>query len=125
MDETKIHIEIADTPVSLAYGLMDRKKLEWNSGMLFKFPSRREVSFWGKNTYIPLDVAFVNKDNTIFDIKQITPLSTRQVWSNGLCSMAIETNAGFFNKNNINIGHKIEIIKDSEGNDTQLAFKKC
>lgn len=123
--EIKLNVEIADTPAALAQGLMHRKTLDWNGGMLFKFHSQREASFWGKNTYIPLDVAFIDKNGTIFDIKQITPLSTRQIWSNGPCSMALETNAGFFDKNNIKIGHKIELVKNIEGEEKELVIKTC
>lgn len=105
----KLRIEMADTPTSLAYGLMHRTSLEDNEGMLFKFPSITEANFWGKNTYIPLDVAFVDSNNKITGIKQITPMSTKMVHSDGFCSMAIEANAGFFAKHNIKPGHQITI----------------
>lgn len=125
MSEIKLNIEVADTPASLAHGLMHRKNLPPNDGMLFKFPSQREASFWGKNTYIPLDIAFIDKNGMIFDIKQIVPLSTKQIWSSGLCSMALETNAGFFNKNGITVGHKIELLSNSDGEEKELVIKKC
>ena len=125
MSEIKINIEIADTPDLLAQGLMHRKTLDWNNGMLFKFPFHREASFWGKNTYIPLDVAFIDKNGIIFDIKKIAPLSTRQIWSSGPCSMALETNAGFFDKNKINIGTKIEVLSDSNGVEKELVIKNA
>lgn len=104
----KLKIEIAETPAALAQGLMWRKDLPDDAGMLFKFPTRTEARFWGKDTYIPLDVAFVNGD-TIIDIKSITPLSTRSVCSKGLCNIAIEANAGFFARHGIKEGHKIQI----------------
>lgn len=115
----KLTIEVADTPATLAHGLMHRQELAPDAGMLFKFPNSQEVNFWGKNTYIPLDIAFVGPDHRITDIKQIVPMSTRMIHSNGLCSMAIETNAGFFNKNGIMVGHSIELSGDV------VEFKKC
>ena len=115
----KLTIEVADTPAALAHGLMYCKDLPKDEGMLFKFPSTREANFWGKNTYIPLDIAFIDKENKITEIKQIVPMSTRVVRSAGLCAMALETNAGYFNSNGISVGHKIEI------NEGTIEFKEC
>ena len=104
----KLSVEIADTPANLAHGLMHRTELGDNEGMLFKFYDLQEARFWGKNTYIPLDIAFVS-GNTITSIKKITPMSTRLINSDGFCDMAIEANSGFFGKNNIKPGYKIKI----------------
>jgi uncharacterized membrane protein (UPF0127 family) len=114
----KLTVEVADTPSTLAYGLMHRKSLAADEGMLFKFPSITEAHFWGKNTYIPLDIAFIDKNAQITEIKQIVPMSTKMIHSN-LCSMAIEANAGFFNEHGIKPGDKIEI----EGQ--TVKFKTC
>ncbi|NMC63305.1 MAG: DUF192 domain-containing protein, partial [SAR324 cluster bacterium] len=78
-------------------------------GMLFKFPHQSEATFWGKNTYIPLDVAFVDKHGKITQIAKIAPLSTRLIHSKNMCSMAIETNAGFFDEHGIKAGDTIEL----------------
>ncbi len=110
---------MADTPAALAHGLMYRKDLPDNEGMLFKFPSIREANFWGKNTYIPLDIAFIDKDNRIMEIKQIVPMSTRVIRSDGLCAMALEANAGFFDSNGVSVGYKIAI------DDNTVEFKEC
>lgn len=106
-----LFVEIADTPSKLAHGLMFKKEMPQNEGMLFQFSSSQHYSFWGQNTYIPLDVAFVNKDNEITEIKQITPLSTKMVSSNFYCNKAIEANAGYFSEKGIKPGDKIEITK--------------
>lgn len=108
----KINIEIADTPDMLSKGLMFRKSLDENSGMLFKFPCATYASFWGKNTYIPLDIAFI-KDNKVSEIKEIAPFSTKTVYSNFPCQYAVEVNAGFFKKNEIKEGTEIEFEKDN------------
>ena len=115
----KLTIEVADTPASLAYGLMHRKSLAPDAGMLFKFPSITEAHFWGKNTYIPLDIAFVDANKKIMEIKKITPMSTRMIHSSGLCTMAIEANAGFFEQHNIKPGHTIDIQEQT------IEFKEC
>ncbi len=120
----KLSIEIADTLASMSFGLMGRQKLAKDCGMLFKFPSIREASFWGKDTYIPLDIAFIDNNNKILSIKNIVPMSTRSVRSDGLCTMAIETNAGFFRNNKIESGSTVEFTKDSSGKETYIIFKK-
>ncbi len=115
----KLTVELASTPASLAHGLMFRKSMPDNEGMLFKFPQITEARFWGQNTYIPLDIAFIDENNKIMEIKQITPMSTRMVNSSGFCSMAIEANAGYFEKNNIKPGYQIKI------QDNNIEFKEC
>ncbi len=115
-----IKVEIADTPFLLAHGLMGRTNLDKSAGMLFKFQSPIEARFWGKNTYLPLDIAFIH-NNTITSIQKIIPMSTKYVHSNGACSMAIETNAGFFKEHNIDVGHKIKLV--SQNNEHQVIFE--
>jgi uncharacterized protein len=115
---SNLKVQIADTPDSLSKGLMFVKEMDHDKGMLFKFPSVIEASFWGKNTYLPLDIAFVDKSNKITDIRHIAPLSTKLVRSNG-CIMAIEANAGFFKKNGIQPGHSIEFVSNNE-----ISFKE-
>lgn len=113
-----LKIEIADNPVALAQGLMGRQKLAADAGMLFKFPMILEASFWGKNTYIPLDVAFIDANDIITEIQPIVPLSTKAVRSGKGCSMAVEANAGFFRENGIKVGDKVNL--NDEG--TEISF---
>ena len=117
----KISLEISDTPATLAQGLMFRKELADNQGMLFKFPSITEASFWGKNTYIPLDIAFIH-NNKIADIKEITPMSTKMVRSSVPCDRAIEVNAGFFRRNQINVGDTVQFVTGESGREIEVFF---
>ncbi len=119
----KLVVNIADEPAALARGLMGVKKLDSNAGMLFKFPMILEASFWGKDTYIPLDIAFVDPSNTITCIKQITPMSTRTVRSDGNCVIAIEANSGYFKTRGIKPGHKIEVVSTGN-NKAEVLFKE-
>ena len=111
----KIKVEIADNSLTLAKGLMGRKTMASDEGMFFKFPAITEARFWGKDTYIPLDIAFIH-DNHIVDINYITPMSTRAVTSKIPCTAAIEVNAGFLVDNNIGIGHSISV----QGNEIEF-----
>lgn len=119
----KLILEVADTPATLAQGLMRRTKLPEERGMLFRFPRVLEASFWGKDTYIPLDVAFINKENKITSIKPITPMSTRPVRSDGDCLMAIEANAGFFDKHKIQPGYKVHFL-DKPDKEIEVIFEE-
>jgi len=103
----KLSIEIADTPSKRATGLMDRKSLGENHGMLFKFTHDDYLRFWMKSTYIPLDIAFLNDDGVILQISEMSPLSTRMICSNSPCKNALEVNRGWFKNNDIGVGDKI------------------
>lgn len=104
-----LRVELAETPSMHERGLMFRKKIDDDSGMAFIFKNAQNLRFWGLNTYIPLDVAFVSPDRKIIKIEHISPLSTKTVCSEADCDMAIEANLGYFSDNKICIGDKITI----------------
>lgn len=103
----KLKVEIADTPLKREYGLMDRKSINANGGMLFKFPHAHYLQFWMKNTYIPLDIAFIDNNGKVLQIETMYPLSTRAVRSDYMCKYALEVNHGWFEKNNIKVGSMV------------------
>lgn len=110
-----LYVEIAETPSQLHTGLMFRKSLGDNSGMLFKFSNPQILNFWGYNTLLPLDIAFVDQNHKIVKIDSIAPLSKKTISSDAKCLMAIEANAGFFEKNKIHIGDTVSVEKDNIG----------
>jgi len=118
-----LKVEMADTPSLQEKGLMFRKSLEDNAGMLFKFSNPSVLKFWGMNTYIPLDIAFVSPENKIVKIDHIKPYCLSGVSSDMDCHLAIEANMNFFSKNDIMIGDKVDIEKDDEGF-YSVSFKK-
>jgi uncharacterized membrane protein (UPF0127 family) len=103
----KLKIEIADTPSLRSKGLMHRKDIGDDEGMLFKFPDHDYLKFWMKDTYIPLDIAFLDDDGVITQISEMYPLSYRLVSSKMPCKMALEVKHGWFLKNDIGVGDKI------------------
>lgn len=107
-EKIKIDIEIADTEYKRQLGLMNRKSMEENQGMLFIFNEERLQSFWMLNTLISLDIIFVNKEKEIVTIhKNTTPLSQQSYPSSAPAIYVVEVIGGFCNKYNILPGDKI------------------
>ena len=103
-----IRYELADTPATLAKGLMDRYSLGADEGMLFKFPEPRFMQFWAKNTYIPLDLVFIEAGKVV-EVRELAPLSTKIISSSVPCTMALELNRGTAKDAGIVPGDSIEI----------------
>ena len=102
------NVEIAKTIEERSTGLMYKKKLLNNEGMLFVFPSEKIIQLWMKNTYIPLDVIFISENKVIVDIKKnMEILSETIVKSKVKSRYALEFNAGLINKLDIEIGDKV------------------
>jgi len=96
------HVEVAKTDEEQAMGLMNRLDLKNNSGMLFLFDNEKKASFWMKNTFIPLDIIFINKNGSINRIyKNTKPKSLKRIKSKGEVLAVLEINAGEVNKHNI------------------------
>lgn len=102
-----LEIEIADTPLKRSLGLMYRKSLAPNSGMLFKFNKEKPLSFWMKDTHIPLSIAYLNKDGVIINIENMNPFSLDGVKSMVPCKYALEVNQGWFEQNGIKAGDQL------------------
>jgi uncharacterized protein len=104
----KIDVEIADDPYKWERGLMYRHSMPEAAGMLFIFRRPQLLSFWMRNTYIPLDIIFVDGSMRIVTIyKDTQPLSEKQLFSNVAVKYAVEVNAGFCNRYGIKKGDYI------------------
>ena len=102
------NVEVAKTIEERRTGLMYRKKLLNNEGMLFIFPREKIIQLWMKNTYIPLDVIFISENKVIVDLKKnMEKLSETIVKSKVKSRYALEFNAGLINKLDIEIGDKV------------------
>lgn len=88
-------VEVADTFATRERGLMYRKRLAADSGMLFDFKTVQPVSFWMKNTLIPLDMVFIGADGRIVSIaRNATPLSETPIASAGPVLDVLELRGG-------------------------------
>ena len=110
-----LNLEIPSNPRDFNMGLMFREKLGQDSGMLFIFNEVSEKSFHMKNTSIPLDIAFINKDGIIESIKELKPHNLNPVYSESEVLYALEVNRGWFIENNIKVGDRVfdSIEKDT------------
>lgn len=103
-----LNIEIASDHKTRTYGLMNRKSLDANTGMLFVFKREKYLNFWMKNVTIPLSIAYINKNGVIIDIQKMKPLDTTRLYpSKYPAKYALEVNQGWFKNNNIKIGNKV------------------
>ncbi len=106
------NVEIADTPEKRRTGLMNRESLAIDSGMLFTFEKEGIYNSWMKNTLIPLDIIWFNKDNEIIFIKEnAQPCKTEQCETFGPEKKAkyiLEINGGLAEKTGVEIGDEIE-----------------
>ena len=111
--ELIIPIEIANRPELWSFGLMFRDDIPWEYGMLFIFPSEESGGFWMKNTYIPLDIAFIDSDKTIFNIQRMLPCNDDNCpvyYSPKPYRYALEVKAGFFERFGFKEGSKIKVL---------------
>lgn len=108
-----VDIEIAETDEERAKGLMDRKTMTDTQGMLFIFPAPEEQSFWMKNTYISLDIMYVDENYEIVSIqKYAAPLSEESLPSFKKAQYVVEVIAGYTDLKKIKYGDKIAFKKD-------------
>jgi len=94
--ENKLIVEVAATPQTRETGLMNRFSLQQEHGMLFVFEAPQPLAFWMKNTYIPLSIAFVDRNGRILNIEDMRPQDESTHWSKGLALYAIEMRQGWF-----------------------------
>lgn len=110
MGGRRVVLELALTPFERARGLMYRDQLDEDRGMLFVYPDPRTLSFWMKNSWIPLSIAFVRDDGTIVNIHEMRPLLESVSYkSHEACRYAIEMNKGWFEKHGLDAGDKISL----------------
>lgn len=103
-----LKIELADNDFERQTGLMYRKKLDTNKGMLFIFDDIRVRSFYMKNTYIPLDIIYIDSNNIILSIiKNAEPLNQKSLPSEGPVKYVLEINAGLSDLWDLQPGDKI------------------
>jgi len=111
-DNANFVVELARTDAEKAQGLMHRESLHPKHGMLFLFDEESPRTFWMKNTKIPLDMVFLDKDMVVVEVKANVPPCTEDPCPSSPSSPAqyvLEINAGLAEKNNIVVGSKMSL----------------
>ncbi len=107
----EVRAELANTDETRRTGLMFRKSLAENGGMLFVYETPGRHAMWMKNTLVPLSVAFMDRDGRIINIEDMEPLSEKAHASKGEAWYSLEMNWGWFAKRGIRPGDRVEGLK--------------
>lgn len=102
-----IQAEVAATPEQRERGLMYRKSMPANAGMLFLFDEKAGHCFWMKNTNLPLSIAFLADDGSIVNIEDMAPQTEDNHCPRAAVRYALEMNKGWFAQKGIKPGAKI------------------
>jgi uncharacterized membrane protein (UPF0127 family) len=111
----RIAVEVADTDEERQRGLMHRKSLPEDAGMVFVFPGETSGGFWMKNTLIPLSIAFYDADGKILRILDMEPCRADpcKVYDPGVAYRgALEVNQGAFGRWGVSEGDTITLARD-------------
>lgn len=113
----EIIVEIAESAIQHERGLMFRKKLTTNTGMLFIFKDSQPRSFWMKNTLIPLSIGYFDENKKLLEYFEMTPSKSIMVQdptvykSTNSAMYALEMPKGWFKNNSIKVGDKLDFSK--------------
>lgn len=116
-DTVSLRIELAMSPEQRQMGLMERRQLAENAGMLFVYDSMQpaDAGFWMYRTRIPLDIAFLDSVGTIRSIRSMVPCPTdisegcKTYAPDARYQYALEVNAGFFARHGVRVGHTLAL----------------
>ena len=111
-------VELARTDAEREHGLMDRRSMAEGAGMLFDFGRDQMLVFWMKDTYIPLDMVFIDHGGRVVSIKRdAKPLDETLISSDAPAAGVLEVNAGVADKIGLKVGDEVKnpIFKDGAG----------
>jgi uncharacterized membrane protein (UPF0127 family) len=109
--DVMVHLELALTPPQQQRGLMHRRYMREDAGMIFVFPTEEPRSFWMRNTLIPLDMVFVRSDGVVDSlVERAEPLTETSRRSAGPARFVIELNAGRAARIGIQPGDRVELL---------------
>jgi uncharacterized protein len=102
-------VEIANNEPTREHGLMDRHEMAANHGMLFEFPERAPVTFWMKDTYIPLDMIFIDTDGAVRAVFENAKPQSESLIPSGVAVVGVlELNGGQAKAIKLKVGDKVK-----------------
>lgn len=105
-----IDVQVAQTPEQRQIGLMHRRQMPQQEGMLFVFEQPGVQCFWMKNTRLPLTAAFVADDGSIVNLADMLPMSERQHCSERPVRYVLEMNKGWFKRHKLGPGTQLKMV---------------
>ena len=105
----ELTIELATTPEARSCGLSLRDSLPANRGMLFVYAEPEILTFWMKNTRMPLSIAFIDAAGRVVSIQKMDPFPTTTVYASPVPTLyALEVNQGWFEESGVGVGDVLE-----------------
>ena len=111
LHDKEIWVEVAQTPEERSRGLMGRKYLKKDEGMLFAFTTEDYHGFWMKDTLIPLSIAFIDKDGRVAWVTDMKPLTLDSHVPPRPILYALEMNKGWFSSHGVKVGDVFRFSK--------------
>jgi uncharacterized membrane protein (UPF0127 family) len=105
--EVSVAVELAVIEGERNHGLKFRNHLPEQRGMLFVYPADQVLSFWMKDTYIPLTIAFLDSAGRIVELRDAEPLDETPIVSRQACRYALEVNRGWFGRHWVGVGAQV------------------
>lgn len=109
----RIEAEVAADQASRVQGLMNRRSMAANQGMLFVFTQADRHCMWMRNTFLPLSVAFLDEQGRILNIEDMKPQTENNHCAAGPARYALEMNAGWFSGKGLKAGQRIGGVEKS------------
>lgn len=108
--ERTLRVQLAVTMPEMQRGLMGRRDLGPDDGMIFVYPAPQQMNFWMKNTPTPLDIGFFTPDGTLGEVYPLYPYDETTVSSAGSdYTLALEVNQGWFAKHGLKPGARLDL----------------
>jgi uncharacterized membrane protein (UPF0127 family) len=107
----RIEVEVAADQPNRMQGLMQRRAMPANQGMLFVFPQIERHCMWMRNTFLPLSVAFLDEQGSILNIEDMKPQTENNHCASGPARFALEMNVGWFASKGLKPGVRISGIE--------------
>lgn len=108
--ERTVRMQLAVRPYEMQRGLMERRDLGKDDGMIFVYEKPQQMTFWMRNTPTPLDIGFFGPDGVLAEIYPLHPFDEKTVASRGTqLQFALETNQGWYAANGVKPGQKLDL----------------
>ncbi len=105
----QFRVEVARSEEQKRQGLMFRRRIPPRRGMIFVYQADQHLSFWMKNTLVPLSLAFLSADGQILQIEQMKAESLRAVTSRRAARYALEVHQGTFAELGVEVGDRVDL----------------